>query len=133
MKIVIAGLGIIGGSIAKALKKYTDHTVIGINRSRTPVEKALECGAIDEAGNIDSLRTADMLILGTYPDAAVSFVRDNAQYINKSCIVVDTCGIKSEICPKLSAAAAEYGFVFVGFHPMAGKEKNGFTPLYLAV
>ena len=126
MKIVIAGLGIIGGSIAKALKKYTDHTVIGINRSRTPVEKALECGAIDEAGNIDSLRTADMLILGTYPDAAVSFVRDNAQYINKSCIVVDTCGIKSEICPKLSAAAAEYGFVFVGFHPMAGKEKNGF-------
>lgn len=126
MKIVIAGLGIIGGSIAKALKKYTDHTVIGINRSSAPIEKALACGAIDAAGSVEALKTADMLILGTYPDAAVSFVRENAPLINKSCIVADTCGIKSEICPSLCAIAEEYGFTFVGFHPMAGKEKNGF-------
>ena len=126
MKIVIAGLGIIGGSIAKALKKYTDHTIIGINRSRTPIDKALACGAIDSAGSSEDLKTADVLILGTYPDAAVSFVRENAPYINKNCIVTDTSGIKSGICPQLSAIAEEYGFTFVGFHPMAGKEKNGF-------
>ena len=126
MNIVIAGLGIIGGSIAKALKKYTDHRLIGINRSRAPIDKALECGAIDQAGDREALRTADMLFLGTYPDASVEFVKDNAPYINKSCIVVDTCGIKSDICPRMNALAEEYGFTFVGFHPMAGKEKNGF-------
>ena len=126
MNIVIAGLGIIGGSIAKALKKYTDHRLIGINRSRAPIDKALECGAIDQAGDREALRTADMLFLGTYPDASVEFVKDNAPYINKSCIVVDTCGIKSDICPRMNALAEEDGFTFVGFHPMAGKEKNGF-------
>ena len=126
MKIAVVGLGIIGGSIAKALKKYTDHRLIGINRSRAPIDKALECGAIDQAGDREALRTADMLFLGTYPDASVEFVKDNAPYINKSCIVVDTCGIKSDICPRMNALAEEYGFTFVGFHPMAGKEKNGF-------
>ena len=126
MNIVVAGLGIIGGSLAKALKKYTDHRIIGINRSREPLEKALACGAIDEAGDNSSLRTADMLILGMYPDAAGKFVSDNADKINKGCIVTDTCGIKSEICPKLFALARECGFSFVGFHPMAGKEQNGF-------
>ena len=67
-----------------------------------------------------------MLILGMYPDAAVSFVREHASLINANCIVADTSGIKSEICPRLSGIADEYGFTFVGFHPMAGKEKNGF-------
>lgn len=123
---MISGLGIIGGSIAKALKKYTDHTVIGINRSSAPLEKALACGAIDAAGSREDLKTADMLILGMYPDAAVNFVRENASFINSKCIVTDTSGIKSEICPRMCDLAEKYGFTFVGFHPMAGKEKNGF-------
>ncbi len=127
MKIVISGLGIIGGSFAKAIKKYTDHYVIGINRSPQPLRMALESGAIDEIGSPESLRNADMLILGTFPAAAVSFVRENAALIPESCIVIDSCGIKSEICPELTALASEYGFTFVGCHPMAGKETNGFV------
>lgn len=126
MNIVVSGLGIIGGSMAKAIKKYTDHHVIGINRSPQPLNDALECGAIDEIGNKDSLRNADLLILGTFPEAAVKFVEDNAEFISKKCIVIDTSGIKSEICPKLTALAKENRFVFVGCHPMAGKEQNGF-------
>ncbi len=126
MNIVISGLGIIGGSMAKAIKKYTDNYVYGINRSREPLDKALACGAVDEAGNEETLRIADMLILGIYPDAAVDFVRKNKDRIKKGCIVIDTCGIKSKICPELSQLAKDNGFYFVGFHPMAGKEKNGF-------
>ncbi len=126
MNIVIAGLGIIGGSLAKAIKKYTDNYVYGINRSPEPLKKAMECGAIDEIGNCESLKTADILVLGIYPEAAVEFVRKNGEYINKNCIVIDTSGIKSEICPKMNELAKKYGFTFVGFHPMAGKEKNGF-------
>lgn len=126
MNIVISGLGIIGGSYAKAIKKYTSHTVIGINRSEKPLQLALEYGAIDKAGTVEDLKTADMLILGTYPKAAIEFIKENGEYINKSCIVIDTCGIKSDICPKMIALSEKFGFTFVGTHPMAGKETNGF-------
>ena len=126
MKIVIAGLGIIGGSLAKAIKKYTDHTVYGINRSPKPLQQALDCGAVDAVGTEETLREADVLILGIYPQAAVEFVRQHADKIGKQCVVIDTSGIKSEICPRLAALSEEHGFSFVGFHPMAGKEKNGF-------
>lgn len=126
MNIVVSGLGIIGGSMAKAIKKYTDNYVYGINRSSAPLQKALACGAIDEAADVSVLEKADMLILGTYPDAAVDFVEKNKLIIKKGCIVMDTCGIKSKICPSLTRLASENGFYFVGFHPMAGKEKSGF-------
>lgn len=126
MNIIISGLGIIGGSFAKALAKYTDHHIIGINRSEKPLQDALACGAIHEIGTRDSIKTADMIILGTFPEAAVKFVRDNADIIPKSCIVTDTSGIKSQICPELVKLSKDYGFKFIGGHPMAGKEKNGF-------
>ena len=126
MNIVVAGLGIIGGSMAKAIKKYTDNRVLGINRSKKPLEQALACEAIDEIADVTALSDCDMLIMGMYPDAAVEFVRANADRINKNCIVIDTSGIKSEICPKMTELAREHGFTFVGFHPMAGKEVNGF-------
>lgn len=126
MNIVVAGLGIIGGSLAKAIKKYTDNYVYGINRSHEPLKKALECGAIDEIGNSEALKIADILILGIYPEAAVEFVRKNGEFINRNCIVIDTSGIKSDICSQMKVLAEKYGFAFIGFHPMAGKEKNGF-------
>ena len=126
MNIIISGLGIIGGSFAKALAKYTDHHIIGINRSEKPLQDALACGAIHEIGTRESIKTADMIILGTFPEAAVKFVRDNADIIPKSCIVTDTSGIKGQICPELVQLSKEYGFKFIGGHPMAGKETNGF-------
>lgn len=126
MKIVISGLGIIGGSLAKALKKYTDHMVYGINRSQAPLQKALDCGAIDGIADLDTLQTADLLILGTYPDAAVDFIRQYGAILKKGCIVIDTSGIKTKICAQLTALSQANDFIFIGFHPMAGKEKNGF-------
>ncbi len=127
MKILISGLGIIGGSYARALKKYTDHYIIGVNRSEDPLREAIECGAIDEIGTEESVAEADLIILGTFPKAAVEFVSRNAGRIPKKCIVMDTCGIKSDICPQLTRLARDNGFTFVGVHPMAGKEKNGFS------
>lgn len=126
MNIVIVGLGIIGGSYAKAIMKYTNHRVIGINRSTQPLELALKCGAVHEAGTVHSLETADMVILSTYPAAAVKFIELNGHHIPPHCIVTDAAGIKSDICPQLKELAGNFGFTFVGCHPMAGKEKNGF-------
>ncbi len=126
MKIAVVGLGIIGGSMAMAIKKYTEHYVIGINRTRATLEKALECGAIDEIGEEDSIRNADLIILGLYPALAVDFIKRNCDKIKKDTIVTDTSGIKAAICPELDKIAEENGFTFIGSHPMAGKETNGF-------
>ncbi|MCQ4021564.1 MULTISPECIES: prephenate dehydrogenase [unclassified Ruminococcus] len=126
MKIAVVGLGIIGGSMAKAIKKYTEHYVIGINRTRSTLEKALECGAIDEIGDEDSVKDADIIILGLYPALAVDFIKRNCDKIKKTAIVTDTSGIKAAICPELDKIARENGFTFIGSHPMAGKETNGF-------
>ena len=126
MKIAVVGLGIIGGSYCKAIKKYTDHYVIGINRSPLPLEKAYNCGAIDKIGTPDDLGDADLVILGVYPGAAVQFIENNGDKIKKGAIVTDTSGIKTQICKDLTHLSHRYGFTFVGVHPMAGKEKNGF-------
>lgn len=126
MNIAVVGLGIIGGSFAKALKKYTDHHIIGINRTQSVLERALEENAIDEIGTEESLRTSDVIILALYPQAAVDYIEKNGQYIKKGAIVTDSSGIKRGICPRMVELSKQFGFEFVGSHPMAGKETNGF-------
>ena len=126
MNIAVIGLGIIGGSFCKAIKKYTDHYVIGINRTPETAQKALAVGAIDEIGTPESLGKADLVILAMYPQADIEYIEKNGSYIKKGAIVTDASGIKRAICPQLKELAQKYGFIFVGSHPMAGKEKNGF-------
>lgn len=126
MNIAVIGLGIIGGSFCKALKKYTDNYIIGINRTEQTAQKALEVGAIDEIGTPQSLEKADIVILALYPQAAVDFIKENGRFIKKGAIVTDSSGIKRAICPQMCELAKEFDFVFIGSHPMAGKEKNGF-------
>lgn len=126
MNIAVVGLGIIGGSFCKAIKKYTNHYVIGINRTEATLQKALSVGAIDEIGTVQSLEKADLIILCMYPQADIDFVEKNGSHIKKGAILTDASGIKSAICPKLCELSQKFDFVFVGSHPMAGKEKNGF-------
>ena len=124
--IVIAGLGLIGGSLAKAFRKYTDFSVAGIDRDPAVLRAALDCGAIRKAGDERDIAKADILFLCLYPQACLDFVREHLSSIRPGSLVTDTCGIKSYLCPRLRRAAAEHGFRFVGGHPMAGKEKRGF-------
>ena len=126
MNIAVIGLGIIGGSFAKALKKYTTHYIIGINRTRSVLETALKEKAIDEIGDKNSLGKADIVILALYPQAAVDYIEKSGKYIKQGAIVTDSSGIKRGICPKMTELSKKFGFEFVGSHPMAGKETNGF-------
>lgn len=126
MNIAVAGLGIIGGSYCKAFKKYTNHRIIGINRTQSTAQKALDVGAIDEIGSPETLCKADLIILAMYPQADVDFIREYGKYIKKGTVVTDASGIKRAICPQLVSLSQEFGFVFLGSHPMAGKETNGF-------
>ncbi|MBQ6387036.1 MAG: prephenate dehydrogenase [Ruminococcus sp.] len=126
MNIAVIGLGIIGGSFCKAIKSHTHHHVIGFNRTLSTAQQALSDGAIDEIGDEAALGRADIIILCMYPRACVDYISQNGKYIKKGALVTDSSGIKRAVCPQLSALAREYDFVFVGSHPMAGKEKNGY-------
>lgn len=127
MKIGIVGLGLIGGSLAKALKFHTDHTVLGWNRTAEVVLKAKLLGAIDGELTDEEIADCDMLICALYPQLTVDFVLKYAPTLKKGAIVLDACGVKRVICEPLMAAAKEYGFVFYGGHPMAGLHKSGFS------
>lgn len=126
MNIAVIGLGIIGGSFCRTIKKRTKHHVIGINRTREVAERALSDGAIDEIGTEESLNKADLIILCMYPQACVDYIEKHGVRIKKGAVVTDSSGIKRAICPQLKALSEKFGFVFVGSHPMAGKETNGY-------
>lgn len=126
MNIVIVGLGLIGGSIAKALTQYTDHRVYAFNRTRQVLDDALDGGAIHGIADRHTLAAADVIYLCLYPEADIRFVEEYGDSFRPGCIVTDVCGIKNAICPSLMALSKKFNFVFVGGHPMAGKERNGF-------
>lgn len=127
MKIGIVGLGLIGGSMAKALKYNTEHTVLGWNRTEEVVLKAKLLGAIDGELTDEEIADCDMLICALYPKLTVDFVLKYAPVLKKGAVVLDTCGVKRVICNTLWAATKEHGFVFYGAHPMAGLHFSGFS------
>ena len=126
MNIAIVGLGLIGGSIAKAIKYNTDNTVYGYDIDRGVLLKAKLLGAVDEELTSDILPTCDMVILGLYPNDTLEFVRTHADKIKKGAIVMDSCGVKRVVCEPLWKEASENGFTFIGAHPMAGLHFSGF-------
>lgn len=125
MNIGIVGLGLIGGSFAKAIKENTDFKVFGLDKDSTVVKKAQFAGAID--GSLEGrISECDILMLAIYPKQAVEFMEENSVLINKNTIVTDCCGTKAYVCTHIEKIAEENGFVFVGGHPMAGIERFGF-------
>ena len=126
MNIAVVGLGLIGGSICKALKKNTFHHIMGIDSDKTTIQMALEQNAIDEEITADRLCEASLTIICLYPEAIVDFVTSNADKFKKGSIVADTCGIKEYVVTSCTPALEEKGVYFVGTHPMAGREFSGF-------
>ena len=111
---------------AKALKENTEHTVIGFDRDENTLLDALSLGAIDSVGSTSLLENADVVYVCLYPADVVRFVEENAPHFKEGCIVTDVCGIKNQVCGKLTEIAKNYPFVYIGGHPMAGKERSGF-------
>ena len=126
MKIGIIGLGLIGGSMAKAIRLSTDHYVLGTDIDEKVVTKAKIIEAINEELTDDKISQCDMLIFALYPDATIEAAEKRAHLIKKGAYVIDCSGVKEKVCSAMSKLAKEHGFVFVGGHPMAGIEKIGF-------
>lgn len=125
MNILICGLGLIGASLAKTLKKNTNHTVLGWNRTESVTEKALRDGVIDRTGDIDFLMAeADITFVNFYPEAIVPFILEHKNSFKKDSVVTDSCGIKTKICRAMEKEKLD--FYFIGAHPMAGREVGGY-------
>ncbi|MEE0745846.1 MAG: prephenate dehydrogenase, partial [Anaerovoracaceae bacterium] len=127
MEIGIAGLGLIGGSLAKAISQNTDNTVYGYDISDQVVKKAVLVDAIEQPLNDKLLTQCDIVVVALYPGDTIDYVTENADLFKPGAIVVDCCGVKKPVCDKLIPLAEEKGFLFVGGHPMAGLEHSGFT------
>lgn len=126
MKIGIIGLGLIGGSLAKAWKTKTDSTVLGWDASRAVVDLALTAEAIDEVLTPDRLGECDVVMLAINPRDVIDYVRDHAGQFGKGSLVIDCAGTKRDVCAACFPLAEEHGFCFIGGHPMAGSHKGGF-------
>lgn len=126
MHVLIIGLGLIGGSIAKALKKHSDWTVSAYNKTTATAEEALKVGAIDSIWYGDTDISADIIVICLPPKACVSFLKEHAGQFDKGSVVTDVCGIKQWIVAECGMICCDNGLCFVGGHPMAGKERSGF-------
>ena len=127
MNVGIVGLGLIGGSMAKSIKSRTGHTVRGTDLDGETMTLARLCGAIDGPLTPEQLPRCDLLLLAVRPGAAVKWMEEHAQHIAPSAIVVDLCGVKRVVVERLAPLARRWGFSYIGGHPMAGRERGGFT------
>ena len=124
--IAIAGLGLIGGSLALALKAADAAIrVIGIDRDPAVLSAARQAGAVDEIGT-RGLSRVGTLVLALPPEAAAAFLAQHAEELAPGTIVTDVCGVKRAVMERCVPLCRARGLWFVGGHPMAGREKGGF-------
>ena len=126
VNILIVGLGLLGGSYARALKKK-GYTVRAITRSRSSVDFAVENAIIDE-GSIrvreDWIRNADLTVFGLYPTTFVEWIRENGRLFPKGAVLTDVTGVKGAVVDTVQSLLPE-GVEFIAAHPMAGREVYG--------
>ncbi|MCL2126440.1 MAG: prephenate dehydrogenase [Oscillospiraceae bacterium] len=125
MNVGIIGLGLIGGSFAKAYKA-SGHTVYAKEIDESIYEFARLSGAVDALLDDDTITKCELILIAIYPRAAIEFIQSNASRFSPQTTVIDCCGTKQSICACGFEAAARYGFTYVGGHPMAGIEQSGF-------
>lgn len=126
MKVGVIGLGLIGGSMAKAYKRDPEMQVFGADSNRTIVDFAILAQAIDAELTDALLPEIDLLFLASYPQGVIEHLQRVAPLLSPKCMVIDLSGIKQKICQVGFPLAEQYGFCFVGGHPMAGTHKSGF-------
>lgn len=128
LKITFVGLGLIGGSLAKAFKERgLTEEIYAVNRSAAPLKLAMEEGVVDRGSNEwqDYMQDSDIVFLCMPIDRTVEWLEFLAPRVSKNCILTDVGSTKAEIIR--AADRMEGDFVFVGGHPMAGSEKSGYA------
>ena len=124
-KILVVGLGLIGGSLAMALQGFEDFEVVGAVRSQATHDRAEAMGAADRltfdpAGELPG---ADVVVLCQDPAGITAFLEDHRDRFKPGCLIWDVCGVKTAVME--AARRLPQGVDFIGCHPMAGKEVSG--------
>ncbi|HIZ46360.1 MAG TPA: prephenate dehydrogenase [Candidatus Olsenella pullistercoris] len=121
----VVGLGLMGGSFAKAFAA-AGVEVLAWNRTRSTLELAMietVSGELDEG----TIGTCELIVLAGYPASVVSWLERNACLVSPGAIVIDTVGVKRVICERCEEICADLPFTFVGCHPMAGTQFSGYA------
>jgi len=122
----IVGLGLIGGSLAKAYAENENVTVYGCDTDASTIAFAKLAGVIADELNEETAPLCDIILIAVPPVAAVRWLEGMAPHLNENNLVVDCCGTKRVVCNACFPLAEKYGFTFVGGHPMAGTQYAGF-------
>ena len=125
MKVGILGLGLIGGSLARAYA-LEGHTVYAQETDEQILSFAILSGAVHAPLDEERIAQCELILLAIYPDGSASWLENHVPQISPSALVLDCCGIKQEVCARCFPLAEKYGFTFVGGHPMAGTQFSGF-------
>ncbi|MBE5938768.1 MAG: prephenate dehydrogenase [Lachnospiraceae bacterium] len=126
MKVGVVGLGLIGGSFAKAYKEK-GHNVYAYDIDKSVLYFAKMGEFIDEELNEHNIKECDLIFLALYPKASIEYFEKNAMYMNDATVIIDCCGTKRKLCDECFEIAEKNGLTFVGGHPMAGKHQSGFA------
>ena len=125
MTVGILGLGLIGGSLARAYAK-AGHTVLACERDKDMLSFAQLAGAVNGELAQTNIPACELILLAIYPGGSAAWLEENGHLISKDALVIDCCGTKTEICARCFPIAENYGFTFIGGHPMAGSHNSGF-------
>lgn len=125
MKVGILGLGLIGGSMARAYA-VAGHTVYAADLDESTLSFAMLSGAVHGRLDEETIPACELLLLAIYPGGSAKWLEDNGRLVDSGTLVLDLCGIKQEVCKRCFPVARKYGFTFVGGHPMAGSHFSGF-------
>lgn len=124
MLIGIVGLGLIGGSFAKAYTR-AGHSVVAYDKNETVLRYAIMNDIAERELTRDNLCECDLILLCTYPGAAIAYLEENGGFIGRKPVVIDCCGTKRIIVGPGMEIGKRNGFIYVGGHPMAGTQYSG--------
>ena len=127
MKFGVVGLGLIGGSLAKSIQFHSNHQVFGADLNETTLLQARMVGAIDGELTDETLKTCDVVLVALYPQASVNYILSHLDDFQEGALVIDCSGVKRHVCDQLFPAFAGKKAIFMGGHPMAGRERSGFS------
>ena len=121
----ILGLGLIGGSFAKAYHA-AGWTVLAADRDAAILSFAQMSGAVDGTLGAENAAQCDLILACICPEAAIAELTGLAPHIGEKPVVIDCCGTKRKVCAACFPIAEQYGITYLGGHPMAGTQFSGF-------